>query len=306
MKNTDETKSLFISLVGKPNVGKSSMLNMIVDSKISIVSPKPQTTRNKIIGILTQNNTQLIFTDTPGLLNPRNKLGNYMVSEIKNSFLGCEACIHAVEAGKRICNRDLALINKFKKMDIPVLLAINKIDLLKNKSVIMDQIKVYTDEFDYFAVVPISAKTYSGREELLNEINKLAKPSVFFFDEDDITDQTERMIVAEIIREKMLCLLDKELPHGAAVCVEYFHERDNEITDIHATIYCERENHKGIIIGKNGSMLKNIGMLARKDLEKMLIRKINLKLWVKVKENWKNIDSVLTDFGYCIDKNRCS
>ena len=298
----NDRKSLFVSIVGKPNVGKSSMLNMIVNSKISIVSPKPQTTRNKITGILTQDNIQLVFTDTPGLLNPRSRLGNYMVSEINNSFSGCEACIHVVEAGKSICNADLKLMDKFRKMKIPIILVINKIDLLKDKSVIMEQIKDYTDKFEYFAVVPISAKSGNGREELIKELSNLAEPSVFFFDEDDITDQTERVLVSEVIREKMLHLLDKELPHGVAVFIEYFHERDDGMADISAVIYCERENHKAIIIGKGGRMLKNIGTLARKELEEMLMKKINLKLWVKVKENWKNKESVLSDLGYCIDK----
>lgn len=303
MQNNNETKSLFVSIVGKPNVGKSSILNMIVNSKISIVSPKPQTTRNKITGIFTKNNIQLVFTDTPGVLNPRTRLGNYMVSEINNSFSGCEACIHVVEAGKDIHSADFKLINKFKKMNIPILLVINKIDLLKDKSIIMNQIKNYIEQFRYSAVIPISAKNGSGKNELLDELISFAQPSVFFFDEDDITDQTERTLVSEVIREKMLCLLDKELPHGIAVFIEYFHERPSGIADISAVVYCEREGHKAIIIGKGGKMLKNIGTLARKDLEEMLMKKINLKLWVKVKDNWKNKGSVLNDLGYRVYEN---
>lgn len=298
MCNNSNRKSLFTSILGKPNVGKSSILNMIVNSKISIVSPKPQTTRNKITGIFTKDNVQLVFTDTPGIFNPRNRLGNYMISEINNSLSGAEACLHVVEAGKDITPQDLKLIDKFKKMNMPVILVINKIDLLKDKSVLMGQIKAYSEAFEYFAIIPVSAKTQSGKKELLSELIKLAKPSVFFFDEDDITDQSERTLICEVIREKMLLLLEKELPHGAAVFVEYFHERSNGITDVNAVIYCERENHKAIIIGKGGKMLKNIGSLARKDLEEMLSRKINLKLWVKVKDNWKNMESVLSDLGY--------
>lgn len=298
MCNNSNRKSLFASILGKPNVGKSSILNMIVNSKISIVSPKPQTTRNKITGIFTKDNVQLVFTDTPGIFNPRNRLGNYMISEINNSLSGAEACLHVVEAGKDITPQDLKLIDKFKKMNMPVILVINKIDLFKDKSVLMSQIKSYSDAFDYFAIIPVSAKTQIGKKELLSELIKLAKPSVFFFDEDDITDQSERTLICEVIREKMLLLLEKELPHGAAVFVEYFHERSNGITDVNAVIYCERENHKAIIIGKGGKMLKNIGSLARKDLEEMLSRKINLKLWVKVKDNWKNMESILSDLGY--------
>lgn len=298
MCSNSDKKSLFASILGKPNVGKSSILNMIVNSKISIVSPKPQTTRNKITGIFTKDNVQLVFTDTPGIFNPRNRLGNYMISEINNSLSGAEACLHIVEAGKDITTQDLKLIDKFKKMNMPVILVINKIDLLKDKSVLMSQIKSYSEAFEYFSIIPVSAKTQSGKKELLSELIKLAKPSVFFFDEDDITDQSERTLICEVIREKMLLLLEKELPHGAAVFVEYFHERKDGITDVNAIIYCERENHKAIIIGKGGKMLKNIGTLARKDLEEMLLRKINLKLWVKVKNNWKNMDSILSDLGY--------
>lgn len=302
MDNNDK-KSLFVSIVGRPNVGKSSLLNMLVGEKVSIVSPKPQTTRNKIIGILTKENTQIVFTDTPGMLKPKNRLGDYMLSEINNSFSGAEAIMHVVEAGKNVHSDDIKFIEKFKKMGMPVILVINKIDVLKQKTDIMKSIKEYCALMDYEAVVPVSALTGDGQAELLCEIFKLAKPSVFFYDEDDITDQTQRTIASEIVREKMLYLLDQELPHGLAVFIEKFQFRNDNEVDISALIQCERSNHKAIIIGHNGSMIKKIGTLARQELEEMMDCKVNLKLWVKVKENWRNSDAVLRDMGYMLDKN---
>ncbi|MDO4200145.1 MAG: GTPase Era [Clostridia bacterium] len=296
-------KSLFVSIVGRPNVGKSSLLNMLVGEKISIVSPKPQTTRNKIIGILTKENTQIVFTDTPGMLRPKNKLGNYMLGEINNSFSGAEAIIHVVEAGKNVHSDDVKFIEKFKKIGVPVILAINKIDTLKQKSDIIKNIKEYSELMDYESIVPVSAITSDGYFELLCEILKLAKPSVFFYDEDDITDQTQRTIAAEIIREKMLYLLDQELPHGVAIFIEKFQFRSDNEVDISALIQCERSNHKAIIIGHRGQMIKKIGTLSRQELEEMMSCKVNLKLWVKVKENWRNSDAVLRDMGYMLEKN---
>lgn len=297
------TKSLFISLVGKPNAGKSSLLNMLVGSKVSIVSGKPQTTRRRITGIVTQNQTQLVFVDTPGLYKPKNTLGKYMVSEIKNAFSGAEAFIHVVEAGKEITLADEELIKKFIKSKATVILALNKIDTVKNKALIIKNMQDYSHKFDYKTIIPISAKTSEGREDLIKEVQNLAIPSVFFFDEDEFTDQSERMIAAEIIREKMLYLLNDELPHGIAVAIEKFKTRNNGLVDIDAQIYCEKDNHKGIIIGKNGSMLKKVGSMARTELEEMLDCKINLKLWIKVKENWKNRKSFLYNLGYKEDKN---
>lgn len=298
-----QKKSLFVSIVGRPNVGKSSLLNMLVGEKISIVSPKPQTTRNKIVGILTKENTQIVFTDTPGMLRPKNKLGNYMLGEINNSFSGAEAIIHVVEAGKNIHNDDIKFIEKFKKMDMPVILVINKTDTIKQKTDIIKNIKEYSELMKYEAVVPVSAVTGDGYSEILCEIFKLAKPSVFFYGEDDITDQTQRTIAAEIIREKMLRLLDQELPHGVAIIIEKFQFRSSSEVDINALIQCERNNHKAIIIGNRGSMIKKIGTIAREELEQMMGCKVNLKLWVKVKENWRNSDSVLKDMGYILEKN---
>lgn len=301
MNTTDklDTKSLFVSIVGKPNVGKSSILNMLVGSKISIISPKPQTTRNRITGILTENNIQLVFIDTPGLHNPFSKLGDYMVSEVNNSFSGVEVCLHVVEACKRPTETDLNLIEKFKKFNLKAILAINKIDLIKDKSKLIEQIQEFSNLFSYEAVVPVSTITYEGKSDILEEMKKLAEPSVFFFPEDDITDQTERMLAAEIVREKLLRFLDKELPHGTAVQIEKFSQRDENTVDISALIYCERESHKSIIIGSHGKMIKQVGIDARKSLESILDTKVNLKLFVKVKDNWRNKASVLHDLGYC-------
>ncbi len=296
-------KTLFISIVGKPNVGKSSLLNMLVGEKISIVSPKPQTTRNKIIGILTKGNTQIVFTDTPGMLRPKNKLGDYMLSEINNSFSGAEAIIHVVEAGENVHNDDVKFIERFKKIGLPVILVINKTDTIKKKTDIMENIKDYSELMNYESIVPVSSVTGDGKSELLYEIFKLAKPSVFFYDEDDITDQTQRVIASEIIREKMLYLLDKELPHGVAVFIEKFHFRNENEVDIQALIQCEKSNHKAMIIGHHGDMIKKIGTLARHELEQMMNCKVNLKLWVKVKENWRNSGATLHDMGYILEKN---
>ena len=302
-------KSLFITIVGEPNVGKSSILNMIVGEKISIVSPKPQTTRNKIIGIFTENCTQLVFTDTPGLLKPKTRLDDFMLNEITDSFSGTELVMHVVEARKKISDNNLKLIEKFKIMHLPVFLVINKIDIIKNKADLLSFTKHYSEVYNYSSIIPISAIKSDGRRELINELQKFAKPSVFFYDEDEITDQPLRIIASEIIREKMLYLLDQELPHGIAIFIENFRQRENlnharpDIIDINALIKCERKNHKSIIIGHNGEMIKKIGVLARIELEKMLGCKINLKLWVKVKENWKNDSDFLSDMGYVLKNN---
>lgn len=297
MNKNQNTKSLFVSIVGKPNAGKSSVMNMILGSKISIVSSKPQTTRNKITGIFTQGDTQLVFIDTPGIHRPRTLLGDYMISEINNSFSGSEVCVHVVDALKNVTESDAELAEKFKKSNKKVILVLNKIDLIRDKSALMQKIQKFNELFDYEAVIPVSAKTGDGRDILIKELSKLAQPSVFFFPEDDITDQTERTMAAEIIREKLLYFLDKELPHGIAVCIETFKEREN-ITDIDAVIYCERDSHKGIIIGEKGNMLKKVGSAARLEAEEIFGKKINLKLWVKVKENWRNKGSVLNTLGY--------
>ena len=292
----DETKSLFVSIVGKPNAGKSSLINMLINSKISIVSPKPQTTRNKITGILTEDNIQLVFIDTPGLHKSFNKLSDYMISEIDSSFSGIELSLHVVDVLKK--SIDTTTIEKLKKYNTKAILAINKIDALKNKSEIIEIIDKYRKLFNYEAIIPISAKNSDGRDDLLNELKSRAVPSNFFFSEDDITDQTVKSIVGEIVREKLLYFLDKELPHGTAVQVEKFKELPNNEVTINAVIYCEKQNHKSIIIGSRGSMIKKIGVSARKSISDFIECKVNLKLFVKVRENWRNSMSVLHDLGY--------
>ena len=292
-------KTAFIAIVGKPNVGKSSILNRILKQKIAIVSSKPQTTRTRIMGVLTENDIQLVFIDTPGLLKPRNSLDRYMLRSVNESVAGVDACVLVTEADKSISPEEIQLTDKFKSMDIPAILAINKTDTLKDKSVLAAQISEFSRLYDFESVVPCSAQTGSGIDDLKLELGKLAYESDFMFDEDTLTDQPERVIAAEMIREKLLRLLDKEIPHGSAVFVERMKEReDSDIIDISAVIYCERDSHKGIIIGKGGSMLKKIGSYARQDMEKFFDCKINLQIWVKVKEDWRNREGILRSLGY--------
>lgn len=296
----ENEKSAFIAIVGRPNVGKSSLLNAMLSKKIAIVSPKPQTTRTRIMGVLTNGEVQLVFIDTPGLLKPRNRLGEYMVKSINESVSGVDACVLVIEAGKKASQSALDLIEKFKIANMPAVLVINKIDLLHDKTVLMKQIAETSKLYDFEAVVPVSAVTGNGIHDLIGELGKLAVPGGHFFDDDALTDQPERVIAAEMIREKLLRLLRLEVPHGVAVVVDSMKERtgDSGITDISATIYCEKESHKGIIIGENGSMLKKVGTYARKDMEDFFACKVNLKLWVKVKEDWRNRESALRTFGY--------
>ncbi len=295
-----EDQSAFVAIVGRPNVGKSSLLNAMLGQKIAIVSNKPQTTRTRIMGVLTNGKNQLVFLDTPGLHKPRNRLGNYMIKSVTESVSGVDACLLVVEAGKAVTAADQELIGKFQALGMPALLAINKIDTIRDKSVLMEQITEYTNLFDFEAVVPISALDGNGVPFLVEELEKLCQPGGHFFAEDTLTDQPERVLAAEIVREKLLRLLDKEIPHGIAVVVERMREREDSsgITDIEATIYCERDSHKAIIIGKQGSMLKRVGSYARSDMETFFDCKINLQLWVKVKEDWRNRESILHHLGY--------
>lgn len=293
-----KTTSAFIAIVGKPNVGKSSILNKIIGQKIAIVSDKPQTTRTKISGIITKDEMQLVFIDTPGLHKPKNTLGEYMVKAVNEGMADVDCCLLVVEANTKITPAEEELIAKFKKRNLKAVLAINKVDLLKDKEELFEIIKNYTDLFDFQAVVPVSAKTKDGLDVLLEELEKFAVPSVHFFDENSFTDQPERVITAEMIREKLLRCLDKEVPHGIAVDIERFAERyDTDILDIDAAIYCERQSHKGIVIGKGGQTLKKIGTMARHDLENFFEIKVNLKLWVKVKENWRTSNSIIHGLG---------
>ena len=295
--NTND-KSAFVAIVGKPNVGKSSILNRLMGQKIAIVSSKPQTTRNRITGVLTKGEYQIVFFDTPGMHKPKNTLGKYMVRSVNESVGGVDCCMLVVEAGKEPSPADLSLIEKFKTMEMPAILAINKIDMLKEKDVLMKQILTYSNLYDFEAVVPVSAQDGSGIDELFEELKKQASEGGHFFDDDTLTDQPERVIVAEIIREKILRLCDKEIPHGTAVLIEKMKTRDNGILDIDATIFCERETHKRIIIGKNGAMLKKISTYARQDIERFFDGKVFLQTWIKVKEDWRNRAQLVQNFGY--------
>lgn len=298
-ENNFNDKSAFIAIVGRPNVGKSSILNRILGQKITIVSSKPQTTRTRIMGVLTECETQLVFIDTPGIHKPRTELGKYMVRSIDESVAGVDACLLVTEACRNITDTELKLMEKFEAMGVPAILAINKIDTVKDKSDLMLQIARYSEKYDFDAVVPVSAQTGSGIDQLKDELKKQAQEGGHLFDEDTITDQPERVLAAEMIREKMLRLLDKEIPHGTAVVIERMKTRDDkDIIDMDATIYCEKASHKGIIIGKGGSMLKKIGTYARQDMEAFFNCKVNLTMWVKVKEDWRNRENLLRSFGY--------
>ena len=292
------TKTAFIAIVGCPNVGKSSILNRLLGQKIAIVSDKPQTTRTKIMGVLTEGDTQLVFTDTPGFHRPRTKLGEKMVQAVSDSVSGVDACLFVVEPEGELRPAELELIEKFKKLKMPVILAINKVDTLPDKEVLMARILEISKTYDFEAVVPVSALRGINMDELLSEMKKLAEESVFFFPEDTLTDQPERVIAAEIIREKLLRNLDREIPHGVAVSIEKMREReDSDIMDIEAVIYCEKDSHKGIIIGKNGAMFKRISTRARENMEKFFQCHINLRCWVKVKEGWRNREGLIHNFG---------
>lgn len=295
--NTND-KSAFVAIVGRPNVGKSSILNRLLGQKIAIVSSKPQTTRNRITGVLTDGEYQLVFFDTPGMHKPKNSLGKYMVRSVNESVGGVDCCMLVVEAGKEPTNTELALIEKFKSLEMPAILAINKIDSLKEKDALMKQILDYTKLYNFDAVVPVSAQDGSGMDEILDELKKQSSEGGHYFDDDTLTDQPERVIAAEIIREKILRLCDKEIPHGTAVVIEKMKTRDNGILDIDATIFCERDTHKRIIIGKNGTMLKKISTFARQDIENFFDCKVFLQTWVKVKEDWRNRAQILQNFGF--------
>jgi len=292
------TKTSFIAIVGKPNVGKSSILNKILGAKIAIVSSKPQTTRTRIMGVLTLNETQLVFTDTPGYHKPHNRLGEYMNNAVGDSIGGTDTVLFVAEPRGELNEKELELIEKFKKEKMPVILAINKIDMLKDKKELFDRIVYLSSFYDFTAVVPVSAMEGDGMDALIEEMKKTAFDSPHFFPDDTLTDQPERVLAAEMIREKLLRLMDKEIPHGIAVSIEKMSERkDKPILDIDAVIYCERETHKGMVIGKNGAMLKKISTFARQDLEAFFDVKVNLHTWVKVKENWRNREGLIHNFG---------
>lgn len=292
------TKTAFIAIVGCPNVGKSSLLNKMLGQKIAIVSSKPQTTRTKIMGVLTRDEVQLVFTDTPGYHKPHNKLGEKMNKAVGDSIGGVDACLFVVEAKGEIKKGERELLEKFKSLRVPVILAINKIDMLQDKEELLQRIVEVSSLYDFEAVVPVCAVNGENVDELIDEMEKLSFESPHFFPDDTLTDQPERVLAAEIIREKILRLMDKEIPHGIAVSIEKLRERDNQdILDIEAIVYCERENHKGMVIGKKGAMLKKISTYARQDLENFFQIKVNLQTWVKVKEDWRNREGLIHNFG---------
>lgn len=294
----NDSKTAFIAIVGKANVGKSSILNRLLGQKIAIVSPKPQTTRTRIMGVLTtDDNIQLVFTDTPGFHKPKTKLGEKMIKAVSDGMDGVDACLLVVEPEGKLNAAELELIAKIKKGKYPAVLAINKIDTVHEKEKLMLRIAEISALYDFDAVVPVSAQTGDGLDALLDELKKLSVESEHFFPDDTLTDQPERVLAGELIREKMLRLLDKEIPHGIAIGIEKMSERDNGLMDIEAVIYCERESHKGIIIGKGGKMLKEISTRARRDMENFFGCKINLKCWVKVKEGWRNREGLIHNFG---------
>lgn len=293
----DNQNSAYIAIVGRPNVGKSTILNKLIGEKIAIVSKKPQTTRTRIMGVLTQGEDQLVFLDTPGLVQPKNSLGSYMLRSVTSTVDGVDACLLVAEAGAPVSKADESLIGRFKRGHIPAVLAINKIDTLPDKSVLMAQIARYAGLYPFHAVVPVSARDGSGMDELLDELKSLAQPGGWLFDADTLTDQPEQVLAAELVREKVLRLLDQEVPHGVAAVTEHMIE-DQDYIELHVTLYCEKANHKGILIGKGGAMLKEIGTAARKDLERFFGCKVNLQLWVKVKEDWRQRPETLQGMGY--------
>jgi len=290
-------KSGFVSVIGRPNVGKSTLLNAITGQKIAIMSDKPQTTRNTIRGVITNEQCQLVFIDTPGIHKPKNKLGQYMVNAASETMKEVDLILFLVEANKPAGNLDISIIEQLKKVKTPVFLILNKVDLV-SKDKLFSIIEGYSKLMDFKAVIPISALKNDGIDIILKEALKYIPEGPQYFSEDTLTDQPEKVIAAEMIREKVLLNLDEEVPHGVGVEVISFKEREDGLINIQATIYCEKSSHKGIIIGKQGQMLKKIGSAARYEIERLLDTKVFLELWVKVKPDWRNNDSMLRDLGY--------
>ena len=291
------TKSAMITLCGRPNVGKSTLTNALVGEKVAIVSNKPQTTRNRITAIVNRGDTQFVLMDTPGFHKPRTRLGDYMVNVVKESVADVDCVLLLVEPVVAVGPQEEELIARIRQSGEPAILVINKIDTV-DKTRLLEVMALYSQAYDFDAILPVSAKTGDGLEELMAELDKYAAEGPHFFPEDMITDQPERQICAELVREKLLQCLDKEIPHGTAVEVTRFSERDSGIIDLEVTIYCEKDSHKGIIIGKKGAMLKKIGELARQDIEEFMGAKVYLQTWVKVKENWRDSMAQLRNFGF--------
>ena len=297
-------RSAFIAIVGRPNVGKSSLLNALLGEKVAIVSPRPQTTRTRITGVLTEGDTQLGFIDTPGLHRARNSLGEYMVRQVGSSVSDVDLAVLVTDASEpwdRLTKAELELIGQFKKLELPAVAVLNKIDLVREKEKLIPMMAVLNEAYPFRQIVPLSAKDGDGVALLKGLLDDAAMPGPHFFADDTLTDQPERVIAAEMLREKALCFLSEEIPHGIAVTIESMKEREaagGPITDIEATLYCERRSHKGIIIGKGGAMLKRIATAAREELEAFLNCRVNLQCWVKVKEDWRNEERMLRNFGF--------
>ncbi len=291
------SKTAMITICGRPNVGKSTLTNALVGEKIAIVSNKPQTTRNRISAVVNRGDTQFVIIDTPGFHKPRTRLGDYMVNVVKESVADVDAVMLLVEPIANIGRQEEELIARIKETGVPAILVINKIDTVE-KTELLEVMALYSAAHDFDAIIPMSAKNGEGIDELLAELEKYAQEGPQLFPDDMICDQPEKQICAELVREKLLLCLDKEIPHGTAVEVTRFSERDNGIIDLDVTIYCEKASHKGIIIGKQGAMLKKIGELARADIEALMGTKVFLQTWVKVKENWRDSTAQLRNFGF--------
>jgi len=293
-----ETKSIFLTLSGRTNAGKSTLLNALIGEKIASVSSKPQTTRTRITGILTREDTQFVFIDTPGLHKPKNKLSSHMLKTAQDSATDSDAVLYVIDCTKKLHEQDEAMLKAITDKKISCIIIINKIDLLQDKSAMMPLMLNLENKYHPYAIIPVSAEQHDGLEEILTTAGELARPSVHFFPDDKFTDQPEQVLAAEMIREKLLRLLNDEVPHGVAVTIESMKERDDkDLLDISAVIYCERDSHKGIIIGKNGAMLKKIASSARCELEKFFQIQVNLKCFVKVKEDWRNKEGLIRSFG---------
>lgn len=295
------SKSVFVTIAGRANAGKSSLLNVLVGEKIAMVSDKPQTTRTKITGILTKGEIQYVFMDTPGIHKAKNKLGEHMNRTVRESITGIDCVVYVADCTKRINDGDLSMIRSFTESGMSVILVLSKTDLVQDKGIIAKKIAEFSELYDFTAVVPTSIPENEGIDELMDEVTALAVESPHYFPDDSVTDQPEKSLMAEIIREKLLMLMHDEVPHGIAVGIEALSESatrsGEDILNIDAVIYCEKDSHKGMVIGKGGSMLKNVGRLAREELEQFFRIKVNLKLWVKVKEDWRNREGIIRNFG---------
>ena len=292
----EQFKSGFVSIIGRPNVGKSTLLNTLVGEKIAIISDKPQTTRNKILAILNDEDMQIVFTDTPGIHKPRNKLGEYMVKVAKESMGEMDAVLFVIDATTPVNEMEREIASNLSAMKVPVILVINKVDAVR-KDALLPMIADYSSLHHFDAIVPISALKNDGIDRLRAELEPFIPSGPAFYPDDIATDQHEKQIAAEIIREKLLWLLDKEIPHGIAIEILKMQDKEN-IVDIQANIYCEKDSHKGIVIGQNGAVLKKVGSMARTDIQKMLDKKVYLELWVKVKSDWRNKGHLINNFGY--------